>query len=68
MTKYTVKQAAVKLNRDPRSVYRWIKEGFILAAKEGKAWYITDDEINRALVECPKNTIIGRKKQDNKTL
>lgn len=37
--------------KNRRTIYRWIKEGKINAVKVSKRWYVTENELQRLLLE-----------------
>ena len=46
---YTVKELAGLVRRTPRTIYRWIAEGFIRPKKVRDGWLIPEEEIERIL-------------------
>ena len=48
---YTVKEVAVIFRRHPRTIYRWLEEGFILGTKVRDGWLITQEEVDRILAD-----------------
>lgn len=46
---YTPQEIAERLKVDIRTVYRWIREDRMKAAKIGRFWRIPESELNRLL-------------------
>jgi excisionase family DNA binding protein len=44
-----VRQVAKTLKRHPRTIYRWLDEGFLHGKKVKKGWLIPYEEIERVL-------------------
>ena len=52
MSKFlTVTEAAEIFRRHPRTIWRWIAEGFIHAKRVKDGWLIPKSEVERILVE-----------------
>ena len=50
MPKYLyVKEVAVLVRRHPRTIYRWIEEGYIKAIKVRGCWLVPYEEVERIL-------------------
>ena len=49
---FTVKRVAGILNRHPRTIYRWLDEGFIKGKKIKGGWLIQHEEVERILSEA----------------
>ena len=45
----TVKEAAHRLRRSPKTIRRWIKAGYLRAAKLKRCWLIAPDQIETLL-------------------
>ena len=45
----TVKEVAGIFRRHPRTIYRWLEEGFIYARKVKDGWLIPYEEVERIL-------------------
>jgi excisionase family DNA binding protein len=48
----TTKEVAQIFRRHPRTIYRWIDEGFLQAKKVRDGWLITQEEVERILTEA----------------
>lgn len=48
---YTVKEVADIFRRHPRTIRRWIAEGFIQAKRVRDGWLIPKTEVDRILTE-----------------
>jgi hypothetical protein len=46
---YLVREFAEIVRRHPRTIYRWLEEGFIVGTKVKDGWLITQSELNRIL-------------------
>ena len=44
-----VREAAAKLNVSEKTVYKWLKNGILPAARIGKTWIINEDSLNKLL-------------------
>lgn len=49
---YTVSQVAEYLNVHPHTIYRYLQEGRIKAAKIGQAYRFTAENINEYIASC----------------
>lgn len=45
----TVKEFAQTLRRHPRTIYRWLDEGFLRGKKVKDGWLIDQEEVERVL-------------------
>lgn len=45
----TVKEVAGIFRRHPRTIYRWLEEGFISGKRVKDGWLIERDEVDRVL-------------------
>jgi len=49
---FTVKEVARIFRRHPRTIYRWLAEGFIEGKKVKDGWFISEKEIDRVFNEA----------------
>ena len=50
MSKYfTVQEVAQVLRRHPRTVYRWLDEGYLHGKKDRDGWLIPAEEVERLI-------------------
>jgi excisionase family DNA binding protein len=48
---YTVRELTVILHRHPRTIYRWLDEGFLHGKKVRDGWLIPQEELQRIIRE-----------------
>ncbi len=46
---YTVKELTKELRRHPRTIYRWLDEGFLQGKKVKDGWLIPHEEVERII-------------------
>lgn len=46
---FTVKQVAQTFQRHPRTIYRWLDEGFLRGKKVRDGWLIPEEEIAKLI-------------------
>lgn len=46
---YTVKELAKKFHRHPRTIYRWLDEGYIRGKKVRDGWLIPEEEAEKII-------------------
>ncbi len=46
---FTIKQVALKFHRHPRTIYRWLDEGFLHGKKVRDGWIIPEDELEKII-------------------
>lgn len=57
--RYTVEEAARRLNRNLALVYRWLAEGRLRGEKWGRSWLIRDRDLQRFLRNAPERRKSG---------
>ncbi len=53
MKRYTAREVAAKLNRNPILVYRWLQDGRLRGEKFGHAWLVSEGELRRFMRQEP---------------
>ncbi len=53
VVRYTVAQAAARLNRNRALIYRWLAEGRLRGEKFGYVWLVSERDLRRFLRQPP---------------
>ena len=66
MTGLKVREAAARLNVSEKTIYKWLKNGILPAARIGKTWIINEDSLNKLLNNYSKEKFLYTTENDQK--
>jgi IS30 family transposase len=47
------REIAKRLDRHPQTILKWLREGYLLGRKIGKAWYVAEVDLAKFLSDPP---------------